>query len=67
MIAYFLPYTTSDHSSIDDDSERSKWRRVVENVMCQLKRVHRLAMRFEKTDISDAAMIDAASACLAFP
>ena len=66
------PQCAGRHSSpndrfeaITDDSERSKWQHLVEHVFCNLKPVRRIAMRFEKTDVSDAAMIEAVSACLA--
>ena len=42
-----------------------KWRHLVENFFCNLKRFRRLAMRFEKTDASYAAMIYLVSSRLA--
>ena len=42
-----------------------KWRHLVENFFCKLKHFRRLAMRFEKTDASYAAMIHVVSSRLA--
>ena len=50
---------------IDYDSEMYKWRHLVENFFCKLKHFRRLAMRFEKTDASYAAMIHVVSSRLA--
>ena len=50
---------------IEYDSEMYKWRHLVENFFCKLKNFRRVAMRFEKTDVSYAAMIHAVSSRLA--
>jgi transposase len=50
---------------IEYDSEMYKWRHLVENFFCKLKNFRRIAMRFEKTDVSYAAMIHAVSSRLA--
>ena len=42
-----------------------KWHHLVENFFCKLKHFRRLAMRFEKTDASYAAMIHVVSSRLA--
>ena len=49
----------------DYDREMYKWRHLVENFFCNLKQFRRLAMRFEKTDVSYAAMIHVVSFRLA--
>ena len=43
--------------AIDYDPEMYKWRHLMENFFCKLKYFRRIAMRFEKTDVSYAAMI----------
>ena len=50
---------------VECDSEMYKWRHLVENFFCKLKNFRRIAMRFEKTDVSYAAMIHAVSSRLA--
>ena len=56
---------TNRVDEIDYDVEMYKWRHLVENFFCKLKHFRRLAMRFEKTDVSYAAMVHVVSARLA--
>ena len=51
--------------AIEYDVEMYKWRHLVEHFFCNLKQFRRLAMRFEKTDVSDATMIHVVSSRLA--
>ena len=50
-----IPPRSNRVNEIDYDREMYKWRHLVENFFCNLKRFRRLAMRFEKTDVSFAA------------
>ena len=60
-----IPPRANRIEAIDYDTEMYKWRHLVENFFCKLKNFRRIAMRFEKTDVSYAAMIHAVSARLA--
>ena len=60
-----IPPRANRVEEIDYDREMYKWRHLVENFFCKLKHFRRLAMRFEKTDVSYAAMIHAVSSRLA--
>ncbi len=60
-----IPPKSNRVDEIDYDVEMYKWRHLVENFFCNLKHFRRLAMRFEKTDVSYAAMIHAVSSRLA--
>lgn len=59
-----IPPRSNRVEPIAYDTEMYKWRHLVENFFCKLKHFRRLAMRFEKTDVSYAAMIYAVSARL---
>ena len=52
-----IPPRSNRVKPIAYDTEMYKWRHLVENFFCKLKHFRRLAMRFEKTDVSYAAMI----------
>jgi transposase len=39
------------------DREKYKWRHLIENYFCRIKVFRRIATRYEKTDVSFAAMI----------
>ena len=60
-----IPPRSNRVEAIDYDVEMYKWRHLVENFFCHLKRFRRLAMRYEKTDVSFAAMIHVVSSRLA--
>ena len=60
-----IPPKSNRTEVIEYDSEMYKWRHLVENFFCELKHFHRIAMRFEKTDVGYAAMIHAVSSRLA--
>ena len=60
-----IPPRSNRVDEIEYDSEMYKWRHLVENFFCKLKHFRRLAMRFEKTDVSYAAMIHVVSSHLA--
>ncbi len=60
-----IPPRANRAEVIEYDSEMYKWRHLVENFFCKLKNFRRVAMRFEKTDVSYAAMIHAVSSRLA--
>lgn len=60
-----IPPKSNRVDEIDYDREMYKWRHLVENFFCNLKQFRRLAMRFEKTDVSYAAMIHVVSSRLA--
>ena len=60
-----IPPRANRIEAIDYDTEMYKWRHLVENFFCKLKNFRRIAMRFEKTDVSYAAMIHAVSSRLA--
>ena len=47
-----IPPRSNRVDEIEYDSEMYKWRHLVENFFCKLKHFRRLAMRFEKTDVS---------------
>ncbi len=59
-----IPPRSNRVEAIDYDTEMYKWRHLVENCFCKLKHFRRLAMRFEKTDVSYAAMVHAVSSRL---
>ena len=64
--AAVIPLKSNRVDEIDYDVEMYKWRRhLVENFFCHLKRFRRIAMRFEKTAVSYAAMIHLVSSRLA--
>ena len=60
-----IPPRSNRVDEIDYDREMYKWRHLVENFFCNLKQFRRLAMRFEKTDVSYATMIHVVSSRLA--
>lgn len=60
-----IPPRSNRVDEIDYDREMYKWRHLVENFFCHLKQFRRLAMRFEKTDVSFAAMLHVVGARLA--
>ena len=60
-----IPPKSNRVDEIGYDVEMYKWRHLVENFFCKLKHFRRLAMRFEKTDVSYAAMVHVVSARLA--
>ena len=60
-----IPPKSNRVDEIDYDVEMYKWRHLVEHFFCNLKHFRRLAMRFEKTDVSYAALIHAVSSRLA--
>ena len=60
-----IPPRSNRVDAIDYDVEMYKWRHLVENFFCHLKRFRRMAMRYEKTDVSFAAMIHVVSSHLA--
>ena len=60
-----IPPKSNRVDEIDYDVEMYKWRHLVEHFFCKLKHFRRLAMRFEKTDVSYAAMIHVVSSRLA--
>ncbi len=60
-----IPPKSNRVDEIDYDVEMYKWRHLVENFFCNLKHFCRLAMRFEKMDVSYAAMIHTVSSRLA--
>ena len=64
-VTVVIPPRANRVDEIDYDSEMYKWRHLVENFFCKLKHFRRLAMRFEKTDVSYAAMIHVVSSRLA--
>ena len=64
-VAVVIPPRANRVEVIEYDSEMYKWRHLVENFFCKLKNFRRIAMRFEKTDVSYAAMIHAVSSRLA--
>lgn len=59
---------TSQHprrlQPLDIDSEFYKWRHLIENFFCKLKKFKRIAMRSDKTDDSFKAMIYVCSAII---
>ena len=60
-----IPPRSNRVEAIEYDVEMYKWRHLVENFFCHLKGFRRLAMRFEKTDVSFAAMLHVVSSRLA--
>ena len=60
-----IPPRSNRVEEIAYDAEMYKWRHLVENFFCNLKRFRRLAMRYEKTDVSFAAMLHVVSSHLA--
>lgn len=60
-----IPPGANRVEEIGYDRELYKWRRLVENFFGNLKRFRRIATRFEKTDVSFAAMLQVVSARLA--
>ena len=52
-----IPPRSNRVSQLDCDMEMYKWRHLVENFFCHLKRFRRIATRYEKTDVSYAGMI----------
>ena len=59
-----IPPRSNRVEAIDYDVEMDKWRHLVENFFGNLKQFRRLALRFEKTEVSFAAMIHVVSARL---
>ena len=59
-----IPPRSNRVEAIEYDTEMYKWRHLVENFFCKLKTFRRIAMRFEKTDVSYAAMIHVVSSRL---
>ena len=60
-----IPPRSNRVEALEYDVEMYKWRHLVENFFCNLKQFRRLAMRFEKTDVSFAAMLHVVSSRLA--
>ena len=60
-----IPPRSNRVETLEYDVEMYKWRHLVENFFCHLKQFRRLAMRFEKTDVSYAAMLHVVSSRLA--
>ncbi len=56
-----IPPRSNRVEAIDYDVERYKWCHLVANFLCNLKQFRRLAIRFEKTEVSFAAMIQVVS------
>lgn len=56
-----LPPRSNRLEALAYDTEMYKWRHLVGNFFCRLKNFRRVAMRFEKTDVSYAAMLHAVS------
>ena len=46
------------------DTEKYKWRHLVENFFCSIKAFRRIATRYEKTDACFAAMINVVAVVL---
>ena len=57
VVTAAIPPRSNRVEAIAYDTEMYKWRHLVEDFFCKLKHFRRLAMRFEKTDVSYAAMI----------
>lgn len=53
---------TTGHAA--HDSEKYRWRHLVENFFCAIKAFRRIATRYEKTDTCFAAMINAVASVL---
>jgi transposase len=60
-----IPSTTARTTPIPYDTEMYKWRHLIENCFQRLKEFRRVATRYDKTDISFAAVIHLAAALLA--
>ena len=63
-VTVVIPPRANRVEAIAYDSEMYKWHHLVETFFCQLKHVRHLARRFEKTNVSDAAMIHVVSSRL---
>ncbi len=59
-----IPPRANRVEEIGYDRELYKWRQLVENFFGNLKRFRRIAMRFEKTDLSYATMLQVVSSRL---
>ena len=60
-----IPSKENRTSPIPHDTEKYKWRHLVENFFCTIKHFRRIATRYEKTDQSFSAMIYLAGAAIA--
>jgi len=60
-----IPPKANRAGGIECDMEMYKWRRLVENFFCNIKRFRRIATRYEKIDSSYRGMIHVVSSCLA--
>jgi transposase len=60
-----IPPKADRAHKIPCDFEIYRWRHLIENFFCTLKAFRRIATRYEKTDISFAAMIHLAGAAIA--
>ena len=46
------------------DTEKYKWRHLIENFFCSIKAFRRIATRYDKTDVCFAAMVNLAAVVL---
>ncbi|MGH6852361.1 MAG: transposase, partial [Methylocella sp.] len=60
-----IPPKSDRTRPISCDFEMSKWRHLIENFFCDLKRFRRIATRYEKTGESFTAMIHLAGSLFA--
>jgi transposase len=60
-----IPSKAGRMRSIPYDTEMYKWRHLVENLFCTLKKFRRIATRYDKTDQSFSAMIYLAGSIVA--
>ena len=63
--AAVIPLRANRVATIEYDTEMYKWRHLVENFFCHLKRFRRIATRYDKTDDSYLAMIHVVGSRLA--
>lgn len=64
-IVAVIPPKANRKCAIPCDFAAYKWRHLVENFFCSLKAFRRIGTRYDKTDTSFTAMINAASIVLA--
>ena len=59
VIPAVIPLRSNRVEPIAYDTQMYRWHHLVENFFCKLKHFRRLAIRVEKTDVSNASMIHA--------
>ena len=60
-----IPPRRNRVEAIECDFDKYRWRHLVENFFCHLKRFRRIATRYDKSDVSYMAMIHVVSSRLA--